>query len=169
MKKVLLSLLAIGLTTQSFAQIVKTEQLSEVEVVATNYKYLNNVNTGEVASIPVEMLQRKVASSNLKDSEYYQDDYDLYHITFYIPDGKILAAYDTDGKIIRTVEKFKNINIPKSVKNAVLDRYPKWTITKDVYMVNYNDSKGAEKMYKLKFENGDELIRVKTDEKGNFL
>lgn len=169
MKKLLVGLIALGLTTQSFAQVIKTEQLSEVVVVATNYKYLNNANSGEVSSLPVELLERKVAAFNVKDSEMYQDEYDYYYVSFYIPDGKILAAYDKDGKIIRTIEKFKDINIPMEVKAAVLDKYPKWTITKDVYVVNYNDKSGAKKTYKLKLENGNETIRVKTDEFGNFL
>lgn len=169
MKKIVLGLLALGLTTQAFSQIVKTEQLSEVTVYATNYKYLNDVNTMEVASVPVQLLERKVASYNVKDSDFYQDDYDLYNITFFIPEGKILAAYDKDGKLLRTAEKFKDINLPTSVKTAVLDRFPEWTITKDVYLVNYKDGRPTKKTYKLKLENGDEVLRVKLNEKGQFL
>ncbi|NNM17993.1 MAG: nicotinate-nucleotide adenylyltransferase [Croceitalea sp.] len=169
MKKLLIGLLLVGLTTQMYSQIIKTEELSEVVVYATNYKYLNDLNSQEVASIPVEMLQRKVAAFDIKSTDYYQDDYDLYRINFFIPEGKILAAYDKDGKIIRTAEKFKNINLPKSVKEAVLDRFPGWTITEDVYLVNYHHKKGASKTYKLKLENGDKLLRVKMDDEGNFL
>ena len=62
MKKVLFGLLFLGLTTQAYSQIVETQELSEVTVVATNYKYLNSVNSEEVASVPVEMLERKVAA-----------------------------------------------------------------------------------------------------------
>lgn len=169
MKKALLILLCAGLSAPAMAQIVTTEQLSEVTVYATNYKYLNNVETGEVASVPVQMLERKVAAFNLKDSDFYSDDYDLYQIQFYIPEGKILAAYDKDGNILRTVERFKDITLPMSVRDAVADRFPGWTITKDVYVVNYHEKKGANKTYKLKLENGDETLRVKIDHMGNFL
>jgi len=169
MKKILLGLFIFGLTTQAFAQIIKTEKLSEVTVYATNYKYLNNVNTQEVASIPVELLERKVAAFDVTSSDFYQDDYDLYNITFFIPEGKILAAYDKDGKLLRTAEKFKGINLPMQVKEAVLDRFPEWTITKDVYLVNYHHNKGVSKKYKLKLENGDKTLRVKMDETGKFL
>ena len=169
MKKTLFGLLALGLTIQSYSQDIKTEELSEVTVVATNYKYLNNVNSQEVASIPVQLLERKVASFDVKNSDFYQDDYDLYRITFYIPEGKILAAYDRDGKIIRTVERFNDINIPNAVKKSVYKRFPNWTITKDIYMVSYSDKKGSKKTYKLNLENGDEVIRIKADEDGNIL
>ncbi|MGB3150732.1 MAG: nicotinate-nucleotide adenylyltransferase [Maribacter sp.] len=169
MKKLVFGLLALGLTTQVSAQIIKTEELSEVTVVATNYKYLNDVNSEEVASIPVTMLERKVSSYDIKNSDFYQDDYDLYNITFFIPEGKILAAYDKDGTLIRTVERFKDINIPLPVKEAVLDRFPEWTISKDIYRMNYNDKKGSKKTYKLTLENGDKTLKVKTDEDGNFI
>ena len=169
MKKVLLGLLIGGLTTQAFTQVIATEQLSEVTVFATNYKYLSNASTEEVASVPVDLLQRKVAAFDLKNSDLYQDDYDLYNVTFFIPEGKILAAYDGEGKLLRTAEKFKDINLPTVVKEAVLDRFPEWRITQDIYLVNYHDRKGITKKYKLKLENGDEVLRVKLDENGNFL
>lgn len=169
MKKLLCGLFILGLTIPTYAQIIKTEELSEVIVYATNYKYLNSMDMEEEASIPVEMLRRKVAAFNLKESEFYQDDYELYNINFYIPEGKILAAYDKDGKIIRTAERFKDINLPIPVREAILERYPKWTITKDIYLVHYRDDKGGSKKYKLKLENGDKVLRVKVDEKGKFL
>ncbi|SKB26295.1 nicotinate-nucleotide adenylyltransferase [Maribacter arcticus] len=169
MKKVVLGLLAIGLSSQMYSQIIKTEQLSEVSVYATNYKYLNELNTSEEVSVPVELLHRKVAGFNVKDSEFYQDDYDLYQVNFFIPEGTILAAYDANGKLIRTAEKFKNINLPKAVKESIDNRFPEWTITKDIYLVNYQDTKGASLKYKVKLENGDKVLRVKLDEMGNFL
>ncbi|MEH6512707.1 nicotinate-nucleotide adenylyltransferase [Maribacter arcticus] len=169
MKKVVLGLLAIGLSSQMYSQIIKTEQLSEVSVYATNYKYLNELNMSEEVSVPVELLHRKVAGFNVKDSEFYQDDYDLYQVNFFIPEGTILAAYDANGKLIRTAEKFKNINLPKAVKESIDNRFPEWTITKDIYLVNYQDTKGASLKYKVKLENGDKVLRVKLDEMGNFL
>ncbi len=169
MKKILAGLLCIGLTAPALAQIVKTEQLSEVTVYATNYKYLNSIGSEEPAAIPVEMLERKVAAFDLLNSEFYSDEYDLYQISFYIPEGKILAAYDADGKIIRTVERYEDIALPPSVREAVADRFPGWTIEKDVFAVSYHDQKGVTKKYKLVLSNGDKKVRVKLDETGNFL
>ena len=169
MKKLLLGLLCIGLTSPAIAQVIKTEELSEVVVYATNYKYLNSLATEEPAAIPVQMLQRKVAAFNLEESDYYQDEYDYYQIRFYIPDGKILAAYDADGKILRTIEKFENVKLPESVSNAILDRFPGWTVSEDIYLVRYHKDKGVSKTYKVTLVNGEKTLKLKLDDQGNFL
>jgi hypothetical protein len=166
MKKLLIVLLALGLSPQLFAQI---EELSEVTVLATNYKYLNDVNTEEIASIPVKELERKVSSFDVKEADFYHDDYDEYIVSFYIPHGKILAAYDRDGKILRAAERFEDINLPMAIKEAIVGRFPGWSVTKDVYLVTFYENRGTTKKYKLKLENGNKTMRVKLDEKGNFL
>ena len=168
MKKLILGLFVLGLTIQTFAQVVKDEMLSEVVVYAVNYKYLDNVGNKDL-DVDVNMLERKVANYDLKGSELYYDEYDIYSIAFYIPDGKIVAAYDRDGKVIRTIEKFKNVRLPSNVTKAVSTRFPGWGITKDVYLVNYHHEKGTKKVYKLTLENGNKKMKVKTDEKGNFI
>lgn len=168
MKKSLLILFLFGLMSSLSAQITEPEELKEVELVAVNYKYLDATTSDQVA-VPVKMLQEKVAKFDITREDFYQDEYGVYEVSFFIPVGTILAAYDRDGKLIRTIEKFKNISVPAAVREAVMEQYPKWEIIKDVYLVNYHDKKGAEKTYKLKLQNGNEVIRVKTDEKGNIL
>ncbi len=115
------------------------------------------------------MLQRKVAAFNLENSDYYQDDYDYYQISFFIPDGKILAAYNAEGKIIRTIEKFENVKLPESVNLAVLDRFPGWVVSEDVYLVKYHETKGVSHTYKITLVNGDKHLKVIFENKGIFL
>jgi len=168
MKKFILGLLVIGLTSQVYSQITKVEELSEVVVTAVNYKYLNQTDN-KVAAVPVQMLQRKVAAYDVTTKDYYQDDYDYYTVEFYIPDGKIVAAYDADGKILKTIEKFNDIKLPNAVSKALLERFPNWDIVSDVYRVTYTEKKGTKKLYKLKLQNGDKTMKVKVNEDGAFL
>lgn len=168
MKKLIIGLFVLGLMTQGFAQITKVEQLSEVVVVAVNYKYLNQVDSQE-AAVPVELLQRKVATYDLKSQDFYDDDFEFYTVSFFIPEGKIVAAYDSNGKILRTIERYKDIALPMDVSMAVAKRFPGWSITKDVYLINYHEAKGVNKKYKLTLENGDKRLKVKVDSEGNFM
>lgn len=170
MKKLIFGLIILGLTIQTYGQI-RTEHLSEVVISATNYKYLNKVGL-ENASVPVALLEQKVATYDLKSSEFYNDEYDSYFISFFIPEGKILAAYNKEGEIIRTAERFKNIQLPKEVYRKVAKQYPNWIFEKDVYLVNYYDGEDSgtiTKKYKITLKNGDKRIRIKCDAEGNIL
>lgn len=168
MKKLILGLLISGLASQAYAQVVQTEQLSEVVVMAANYKYLNESDNKE-AAIPVKMLERKVAAYDVQESGFYQDDWGLYTVSFYIPDGKIVAVYDSEGKVVRTIEHFKDVALPKEVRNALATRFPNWELTGDTYRINYNDRDGAKKNYKIRIKNGEKTMKVKMSESGEFL
>lgn len=160
-------LILFGLTIQAFAQN-ETENLSEIEILGVNYKYLNDVGDSEVAT-PVKILEKKVANYDLKNASFYEDETLEYRVYFFIPEGKILAVYDGEGEILRTSERFKDVSLPLVVANAVVDEYPGWRISGDIYLVTYRKNKGASKMYKLFLEKGDEKIRVNTDDHGTFL
>jgi hypothetical protein len=168
MKTLFTCIIGLGLIFPITAQITDVQKLDEVVVVATNYKYFNQVDSKQ-ESIPVKMLEAKVATYNLKDSPYYQDDYVLYYINFFIPEGSILAAYDRDGNIVRTIERFKDIRLPNAVILSLAKQYPNWAISKDVYLVSYKENKGVDKKYKIRLTNKDKRIWIKTDETGKFL
>jgi hypothetical protein len=159
----ILIILISGFTLYSNAQIV----LPEVKIEAINYKYLNSV--GDAVALPVKRLQREVAAFDLKTSDFYEDEYDTYFISFYIPEGEILAAYDKDGKLLRTAEKYKNVKLPLPVAATVAQKYPGWGIAKDVYLVSYYESRGISKVFKLILENGNKRMRIKTNENGDII
>lgn len=164
MKKLVLGLLIFGLTTQLYSQVI---ELSEVEI-SVNYKYLDAIDA-DVKAKPVKLLEENALNYKAKKDEIYDDEYDNYKVSFHIPDGKIVAAYDNNGKIIRTIEKYKNVRLPQEVLQAVAKRFPNWAIIEDVYLVNYHCDKGVKKQYKIKIKNEDKVVNVKTDEKGNFI
>ncbi|WP_323789595.1 nicotinate-nucleotide adenylyltransferase [Psychroserpens sp.] len=164
MKKLFLGLFLMGLTTQMFAQ--ELEHLPEV-VIVHNYKYLSDVGIGEEA-IPVKELQLKVSDFNIKELDIYSDEYEFYDVYFFIPEGKILASYDKDGNLLRTIERYKDIDVPSTVLEAIGRRFPKWSISKNVYLVNYHETGKVRKLYKLTLENGDQRIKVKLNHRGVF-
>ena len=165
MKKLIFSLMAFGFVYQMYAQDIK---LPEVIISAVNYKYLNAVST-EDSDPSVTRLEQEVAFYNVKESDLYEDDYDTYMIEFYIPDGRIVAAYNSNGELLRTIEKFKSVKLPKDVRDAVFTRFPNWTLDKDVYYVNYDVNKDVKKVYKIKLRNENEVLRIKIDAEGNFM
>lgn len=168
MKHTTLFLILVFIGVVSVKQSAAQDTLPSVEVVAKTYKYLRSVNARDLAQ-PVRMLEHKAAAFDVRNSEYYEDDNDQYFITFFLPAGYVLAVYDQNGKLLRTAEKYKDVALPMTVRNAVGERFPKWAITKDVYVVQYGDGVGARKEYKLVLENGKKRLRVKIDDQGAFL
>ena len=165
MKKLVIGLFIFGLTTQVFSQVI---ELSEVNV-SVNYKYLDAIDSEQIP-IPVKILTEKVLNFEANKDDLYDDEYDTYRVSFFIPDGKVVAAYDKTGKILRTIEKYKNIRLPQSVLQAIAERFPNWAVFENVYEVNYHCDKGiTKKLYKIKLENQDKIVSIKTDDKGNFI
>lgn len=161
---VLISALALGFTMRAAAQ----ENLPEIMVKAVRYKYLSAVDHKDLA-IPVKMLEKRAAEYDVRKADYYEEDYETYFVSFYLPEGQILAAYDKDGKLLSTVEKYKDITLPRSVRLAIIDRFPHWDMNKDFYVVEYFHDQGATKVYKVTLENGDKRMKVKVNDKGEFL
>lgn len=161
---VLMSVLALGFAMQTIAQ----ETLPEIMVKAVRYKYLSAVDHKDLA-IPVKMLEKRAAEYNVRNADFYEEDYDTYFVSFYLPEGEILAAYDKDGKLLSTVEKYKDITLPRAVRTAIIQRFPHWDINKDFYLVEYFQDQGATKVYKVTLQNGDKRMKVKTNENGEFL
>jgi hypothetical protein len=154
-----------GAVIQGLAQ----EVLPEITVTA-RYKYLNAVSPEETAQ-PVNMLEQYAAAYDVKGATFYEDEYDHYFVSFYIPQGKILAVYNKEGNLLRTIENYNNAALPNHILKTVSREYPGWAISKGVYLVTYreNGSDQTKKVYKLVLEKGDMRKKVKINEKGEFL
>ncbi|MGK0253146.1 MAG: hypothetical protein ACI9OE_000606 [Mariniflexile sp.] len=165
MKKIMLGLFILGITTQMYAQSI---ELPEVEVTV-NYKYLNATDSEQMA-LPVKKLVDKVLEFEADKSDFYVDEYGTYNVSFYIPEGKIVAAYNKKGEILRTIEKYKNVRLPLDVLRSIATRFPNWSVVEDIYLVNFHYEKGVtKKLYKIKLKNVNKIVNIQTDESGNFI
>lgn len=164
MKKLILGLLVIGLTSPVFSQVIV---LPEIEITAVNYKYLSSVDSEDL-DLDVKMLEENVAHFDLKNADVYNDEYDTYEVRFYIPKGVILVAYDKNGEVLRTIERFKNVKLPVAVRNTILTTFPGWELTKDSYRVIYKNNE-SKKIYKVVLEKVGKVLRIKIDEQGTII
>lgn len=165
MKTIVFIICLFGLTVLSNAQTIALQET----VIELNNTYLNAVNADNAAEC-VKILEEKVVNYNRELTPLYNEVYDTYKVSFYIPEGKIIAEYDTDGKIIRTIEKYNDVRLPLIVMQAIAKRFPNWGIISDAYHINYHCEKDTVKQeYKIKIKNENEIITVKTNETGMFL
>ena len=167
MKKLLISLIVLGLGFQGFTQVLE-EKLKEVEILGANYKYISQIDQNEVSEL-IKELHKTVARFDDFNEDTYNEGDDKHYVSFKIPKGKILASYDEDGELLKTVERFENARLPKVVIASIIEKYPGWTITKDVYYITYHHMDGITKKYKVLIKNEGERKRVKIDSDGYFL
>jgi len=172
MKKIIIVFIIIGCSTMGLAQDktnVFEVVLDEVELDISNSEYLKAIGYGD-AAVPVKRLAKMVASFDLKSLDIYDNEEKDYYVHFKIPQGKVLAIYNQKGEVIRTSEKFKDISLPLAVSNAIIEKYPGWLISGDIYRVTYVKNGELHKTYKLFIEKTSIGKRIlKTDEHGNFI
>ncbi len=166
MKNLFLGLIFIGFAFQINAQAVELPET----LISVNYKYLDAVDVDHVPN-RVKKLEKEVLNyKNIEQSKLYDDEHDTYTVSFYVPEGKIVAAYDAQGKIIRTIEKYNNVRLPLVVMQSISKRFPNWGIVEDVYLIKYHcDDDNLKQEYKVKIKNENEVLTVKTNEKGEFI
>ena len=165
MKKLIFSLVIIGFTAQMNSQSI---ELKEVEVVA-NYNYIEATSTG-MEALPVQKMQAVVKDYKAQNIELDTNGDIAYSMSFYNGDGKVIADYNTEGNILRTTEKYKNVRLPLEVLQAISKQYPNWTILEDTYYVSYQHDKGVtKKVYKIKIMNDNKVLNIKTNHSGDFI
>jgi hypothetical protein len=165
MKKLVFGLIVCGLTTHMFAQEITLDEIQ----LFSNHNYFTATNTEQVA-LPVKKLEDQVLDYKADKSDFKYDKGEIYNVTFSIPEGKIIAAYNDEGKLVSTIEKYTNVRLPSEVIYAILERFPKWAIMSNTYYVNFHREHGiTKKLYKIEIVNDDKSLDIKTDEQGNFI
>ena len=171
MKKVVLSLVVLGLGAQAYAQDVlysvkiEKEDVPSVVIEAVEQDY-PDFTIEEFEAVPVEYVESDVYVNRNIDS---MDDYDTFDVILEAKGRELTATYNKFGDLLSTNEHLKNIAPPAAVRNAVAKAYPGWTIKKDVYnMSSYKNHKARER-YRMELTKGNEKIHVYTDAKGKIL
>ncbi|TYA59147.1 hypothetical protein [Formosa maritima] len=174
MKTVFFGLLFLGFANLSFSQSnqeIEEVKLADVVISPLNLSYLNAVqekNTPE----SVRHLENKAARFDITESPVFDNQFEAYEVIFKEASkngGQIIATYNSEGKILKSFEKFNDVTLPPSVRNAVYKEYPGWTIHSDTYLVSYYINKDTKKVYKLKIKKDDEKKTLKIDVDGKLI
>jgi hypothetical protein len=174
MKNSILGLFILGFASLSYSQSengIREVQLANVDITPLNISYLNAV-ANKNAPKKIKHLEDKVARYDITESPVYEKQFDAYEVTFKgaTDNGRrIKATYDSDGKILKSFEKFDNIALPMAIRNTVNKKYPGWTIYSDTYLVSYYDSRDIKKVYKLKIKKDNEKKILKIDVDGTLI
>ncbi|MBT8302876.1 MAG: nicotinate-nucleotide adenylyltransferase, partial [Bacteroidia bacterium] len=99
----------------------------------------------------------------------FNKKFEAYEVIFKETDGKIVATYDQNGKILSSMERFSNVVLPTKVRNAIYESYPGWNLHKDTYLVSYYVDRDVKKIFKIQLRKDRERKNLKVDVDGNII
>ncbi len=166
MKTFFFSIFVLGCFVYSNSQTVELPET----IISINSDYLNSVDTENSCSYVQKLEQALLNYDHSELSDLYDSDNDIYKVIFKLPEGKIIASFNKDGKIVKTLEKYNNIRLPLSVTQAITEKYPNYAIVEDVYVVKFHcDVDAIQQEYTVKIKKEDTILTLKTNEKGEFI
>ncbi|TBN04270.1 nicotinate-nucleotide adenylyltransferase [Hyunsoonleella flava] len=166
MKTLLSFLIALCFTVFGYTQTVELPET----IISINSDYLNSVEPENSCNYVKKLEDALVSYDHSELSELYDSKDDIYKVTFKLPEGQIIASFNKDGKIIKTYEKYDNIRLPQAVMQAIAEKYPKYSIIEDVYVVKFHcDADALKQEYRVKIKNDDTVLTVKTNKEGVFI
>ena len=179
MKNLLIGLLLVGLTTQGFSQqkkspveqvklqdVLITNTLPDVPIININYSYLDKVQNKTTAK-RVKTLESIASKFNVKDMPEFDARNAPFETIFRGTKGYIIATYDSEGKIMSTVERYRDLKIPKKMVKYVLSQFPESTFLRVVHNVNYNSKKDVKKTYRIRIMNDNSKKNLKITSRGD--
>ncbi len=176
MRKLVIGLFILGLTTLAHSQSeneVSNITLETVTIKPLNISYLREVQDKETPVI-VKNLENVAARYDITEDPIFDREFEAYEVVFKTKkeggaSGLITATYDSEGKILQSVEKYKNILLPKTVRNAIWKKYPHWAIHKDIYLVSYRNGKDAKKIFRVQVRKDGKRKNLKLSYDGSIL
>ena len=171
MKNLLIGIFVLGLTSLGFSQNTNSEneevQLAAVEISSYNLNYLEEViDIG--LSDNVKSLEQEAANFDVKSLDEFDGRKEIYKVKFIGTKGFLIADYDWNGKIVKTSERYKNINLPKDLIKSVLNQYPESQFLKVAYNVEYGAQENIEKIYRIKIMNDGKKRNLKISSGSNY-
>jgi hypothetical protein len=171
MKNLVIGLFVLGLTSLGFSQNTNSEvekvQLKGVVVSDVNLNYLEKVQD-KTLSDHVILMENEASIFDVKGVDEFDGRKESFKAIFKGSKGYIIADYDSNGKILKTTERYKDIKLPIIVIKSVLRQYPNSNFLKVVYTVDYNDQKNVEKTYKIQILNDGRKRNLKIKPVDNF-
>jgi len=87
-------------------------------------------------------------------------------VVFKNSQGRIVATYNNEGKILSTVEKYKDVVIPVNLGIIIFKQFPGWAYQSSTYLISYTENNGFSKKYKIKINKGNHKKTLNFDSHG---
>ena len=93
-------------------------------------------------------------------AEVGNEDYDSYEVSFVSRKGILKADFNSEGDLVRSSSRFKNIRLPAKLSSQLYRDHKGWAMTKNVHITRGSGGVLNKSYYKIKLENGKDRKRI---------
>jgi hypothetical protein len=131
------------------------EEEPEHTIVNAKNSYYLEMAKVQSSSVVIRQMQKEAANYDVKNTSIYDNsEKATYLVVFKNKGNKLIARYDPEGRILSTVEHYKNIALPTKLKVVIAKKHPGWVFGQNSCNFSYNRSKGLQKNIKLQLKRG---------------
>lgn len=119
----------------------------------------------------INTLETLVANFDITQQAFYNASTNTYQIGFKEghKNGQITAVFNSDGNLVESLERFKDIRLPRNILDAINNEYPGAIIKTNTYIVKYDEQSGTNKLYKVKIDVDGNKKSLKLNSNGQFI
>lgn len=169
MKAIMFYLLVIsGIISLQAQEIIELDpanvnysQTTFVKTGLNEYQFkIDKEHAGKFTKNPIEYVKNNF-NINKFIAEIENQDYDSYKVNFRSSKGFLNANYDRDGNLVSTFQQFKNVYMPKEIRDALYNNYTGWSVLKNKYVASGKLDQIDRAEYKIRLERGNKKQNVK--------
>lgn len=133
---------------------------SDVDQDENRYSFtIKETYSGEFEKDPLAFMEANFDIQSFMDFTK-DEEFDGYEVSFINRKGVLKANFNSNGELVRSSSRFKNIVLPEKLRSQLVKDHKGWTMTKNIHIARGKNGLVTKDYYKVKLENGKDRKRV---------
>lgn len=123
---------------------------SDVSVDGENFSYtVNESYAGEFEKDPLLFMTNNFDVRNFI-AEVKGKNTEPFLVTFRSSRGSLMADFNSDGEVVKSYARFKNVLLPKNLRHQLYRDHQGWKMVKNLHLTLGRDGMVNQEIYKIK-------------------
>ncbi|MBA0884319.1 hypothetical protein [Flavobacterium undicola] len=94
---------------------------------------------------------------------------EIYLVVFSTENNSLAATYNEKGKLMRVVENYTNVKLPRAVIYSIYKTYPDWSLVNDKFLYTQREGDVIKNQYNVKIQKGKKTMKLKVHPNGEII
>jgi len=121
---------------------------------------INEEYAGQFSSNPIAYVKKNFDIQEFIAS-IESKNFDSFEVNFKSTKGFLNAFYDKKGNLVSTFQQFKDIYVPKEIRENLYSKYKGWSMVKNKYVASGKLDRIDKAEYRIRLERGKEHQNIK--------